>query len=235
MKPILINSPSLANCNLLELGNDVEELMKAGVRFLHIDLMDGHYVPNLCFPIRIISDIKAKYPMVITDVHLMADAPEDYVQRLAAAGVDYLSFHADSTHFVIRTLNAIKAEGMKAGVVINPSRNVEILAPYLDLVDMVTVMAVEPGFAGQRFMERTIPRILDIARMRKNAGLDFLINVDGAINYPNIIPCVKNGANVFVTGIFTVFQQPDGITSACRRFETELEKGKAQGFDTDAY
>lgn len=235
MEPVLINSPSLANCNLLELGDNVDELVRAGVRFLHIDLMDGHYVPNLCFPIRVLSDIKEKYPDIITDVHLMAIPPEDYVQRLADAGADYLSFHIDSTRFTIRTLNAIKNAGMKGGVVINPSQGTDSLLPFIDLVDMVTVMAVEPGFAGQRFMERTVPRILDVARMRKQKGLDFLINVDGAINYPNVIPCVHNGANVFVTGIYTVFKQPDGITSACRRFEDELRKGEALGFDPDVY
>ena len=235
MKPVLINSPSLANCNLLELGDNVDELVRAGVEFLHIDLMDGHYVPNLCFPIRIISDIKEKYPGITTDIHLMAIPPEDYVKRLADAGADYLSFHIDSTRFTIRTLNAIKAAGMKAGVVINPSQPIDMLSPFIDLVDMVTVMAVEPGFAGQRFMERTVPRILEVARMRKQRDLDFLINVDGAINYPNIIPCVRNGANVFVTGIYTVFRQPDGITSACRRFEEELAKGAKAGFDPDAY
>ena len=235
MKPVLINSPSLANCSLLELGDNVEELINAGVRFLHIDLMDGHYVPNLCFPMRIISDIKEKYPDITTDVHLMAVPPEDYVQRLADAGADYVSFHIDSTNFTIRMLNALKGAGMKAGVVINPSQRIDALSPFIDLVDMVTVMAVEPGFAGQRFMERTVGRVLDVARMRKQAGLDFLINVDGAINYPNIIPCVHNGANVFVTGIYTVFRQPDGIFSACHRFEEELKKGAEEGFDSDAY
>ena len=131
MEPVLINSPSLANCNLLELGDNVDELVRAGVRFLHIDLMDGHYVPNLCFPIRVLSDIKEKYPDIITDVHLMAIPPEDYVQRLADAGADYLSFHIDSTRFTIRTLNAIKNAGMKGGVVINPSQGTDQLLPFI--------------------------------------------------------------------------------------------------------
>ncbi len=107
MKPIVINSPSLANCNLLELKDNVQELVDAGITWMHIDLMDGHYVPNLYFPIRIVSDLKAAYPHLILDVHMMVTNPMDYIQRLADAGADYLSFHSDSTPFVIRTLEMI--------------------------------------------------------------------------------------------------------------------------------
>jgi len=182
MKPVVFNSPSLANCNLLELADNAEELVKAGVKWFHIDLMDGHYVPNLCFPVRIISDLKEKYKDITVDVHLMVDNPIDYISRLAECGADYFSFHADSTSFPIRAMDAIHKAGMKGGVVINPSQSIDIIRPYADLLDMVTLMAVEPGFAGQRFMERTVPRVLETAKIRKEKNLDYLINVDGAIN-----------------------------------------------------
>ena len=154
---------------------------------------------------------------------------------MADAGVDYLSFHVDSTDFAIRVINRIRAKGMKPGVVINPSQHVDVIEPYIDLVDMVTLMAVEPGFAGQQFMMRTIPRVEKLAAMRKQSGNDFLINVDGAMTYEGLVPCVKRGANVIVTGIFTIFQQPEGIVGACQKFEKTCEDAMNEGFVGDAY
>ena len=235
MKPVVINSPSLANSNLLELGSDVDTLYSLGVRWFHIDIMDGHYVPNICMPLRTVADIKGKYPDAVMDVHLMVTDPIAYVPRLKDAGVDYFSFHADSTSFPLRTLDTIKKAGMKGGVVINPGQSTDVIRPYADMLDMVTMMAVEPGFAGQKFMERTVPRILEVAKIRKEMELDFLINVDGAINYPNLIPSIKNGANVIVTGVFTIFKQPDGFDGAVRRFNSEVERGMSKGFAEGAY
>lgn len=235
MKPIVINSPSLANCNTLYIRDDVQELRKAGVTCLHVDIMDGHYVPNLCFPARFVKDMKDEYPDMILDVHMMVTEPIQYIDRMADAKVDYLSFHVDSTPFVIRVIDQIRARGIRPGIVINPSQCVEVIEPFVDLIDMVTLMAVEPGFAGQIFMPRTIERVERLASIRKKSGKDFLISVDGAINYESLIPCIKRGANMIVTGIFTVFQQPDGIHSACQRFDEECERGLLSGFVGDAY
>lgn len=225
MEQRLINCPSLANSNLLELSRDVEQLWEGGARYFHIDIMDGHYVPNLCYPIRVISDLKERYPDMVADVHLMVTDPGDYIERLRQAGADYVSFHVDSTNFTIRLLRDIKACGMKAGVVLNPSQRVEVLQPYIHMVDYVVLMTVEPGFAGQKFMTEAIPRVAELSAMRKASGNNFLISIDGGINYPNVIPCVRNGANMFVTGIYTVYRQEDGIVSACSRFEEEMRKG----------
>jgi len=214
---------------------DIEQLRQAGVKFLHVDLMDGHYVPNLCFSLRFVKDLKEAYPDMILDVHMMVSDPIAYVDRMSEAGVDYLGFHVDSTPFVLRVIDRIRAKGMRPGVVINPSQPVQIIEPYIDLVDMVTLMAVEPGFAGQKFMMRTIDRVETLASLRKQCGNDFLINVDGAINEAGLVPCIRRGANVIVTGIFTVFQQEDGIVSACRRFEEACERGIGEGFIGDAY
>lgn len=235
MKPVVIHSPSLANCNTLYLREDVQKLAASGVRCFHIDLMDGNYVPNLCFPLRFLQDFRAEYPQAVLDVHMMVTDPLAYVDAMAAAKVDYLSFHADSTHFVLRALERIRSAGIKPGVVINPSQNIDIIAPYAQQLDMVTLMAVEPGFAGQRFMPHTIERVGELASLRKREGKDFLINVDGAITYEALIPCIRRGANVIVTGIFTVFRQPEGIEQACRKFDAECRRGMSMGWIGDAY
>lgn len=235
MKPIFINSPSIANCNVLDLRRDIDQLRQAGVRWLHVDLMDGNYVPNLCFPVRIMKDLKEAYPDMTLDVHIMVNNPIDYVERMADAGVDYLSFHTDSTPFVIRTIDRIRAKGMKPGVVLNPSARVDTLQPYANMVDMVTLMAVEPGFAGQKFMMSTVDRVAQTATLRKQSGRNFLINVDGAMTYEGLTPCIQRGANVIVTGIFTVFQQPDGIVSACKRFDRTCKDALAAELIGDAY
>ena len=235
MEPVFINCPSLANCNTLYLREDIEQLRAGGVTYLHIDMMDGHYVPNICFPNRFVKDLKQEYPDMILDVHIMVTDPMAYVDLMADAGVDYLSFHADSTPFAIRVLERIRAKGMKAGIVINPSQRVDIVEPYLDLVDMVTLMAVEPGFAGQKFMMRTVDRVQELAALRKKSGNDFLINVDGAMTYEGLGPCIRRGANVIVTGAFTVFRQPEGIVGACEKFRKACEAAAAEGFIGDAY
>lgn len=229
MDSVVINSPSLANCNTLHIREDVEELRKAGVHFLHVDLMDGNYVPNLCFPLRFLKDLRQEYPDIILDVHMMVTDPGAYVESMAEAKVDYLSFHADSTPFAIRTIDKIRAANIRPGVVINPSQPVEVVEPYADLVEMVTLMAVEPGFAGQKFMPGTVERVGMLDAVRKRVGKDFLINVDGAMTCEYLIPCIQRGANVIVTGIFTVFNQPDGIVSACKRFNAMCKKGLEAG------
>ncbi|MGN0775449.1 MAG: ribulose-phosphate 3-epimerase [Candidatus Ventricola sp.] len=235
MKPIVINSPSIANCNTLHVREDIEELRKAGVKFLHVDLMDGNYVPNLCFPVRMMQDLKTEYPDMVLDVHMMVTDPIAYVDRMAEAGVDYLSFHVDSTNFTVRTIDRILARGMKAGVVINPSQNVDVILPYAQMLDMVTLMAVEPGFAGQKFMMQAVDRVAQLASIRKQCGKDFLINVDGAMTYEGLVPCIQRGANVIVTGIYTIFQQPEGIVGACGKFDRICAETMADSFIGDAY
>lgn len=222
----MINSPSIANCSLLTLGKQIEELIAGNVKFLHIDLMDGHYVPNLFFPTTIVKAIKKKFPNIIADVHLMVSDPKDYVSILKEYGADYVSFHIDSTNFVIRLLTNIKDKGMKAGVVINPSQKISIIEPFIYYLDYVVLMTVEPGFAGQKFMEGSLERLDDLNNLKKKANANFLISIDGGIDYPNSIESIKRGADILVTGIYTIFNQPGGLTNACLRFEKVMHRVK---------
>ena len=215
----VINAPSLANCGFLTMGQQVKELVEGGVQWFHVDIMDGHYVPNLCFPMRLVGELKAQYPSVLADVHLMVTDPAPYIDGLAAQGADYVSFHLDSTPFSIRMLRTIRAKGMKAGIVINPSQPIDLLKPLLSDVDYVVLMTVEPGFAGQRFMPESIARLSALVALRAEAEKSFLISIDGGVDMESAITCAKMGAEVFVTGIYTVFAQPEGIVSACKHFE----------------
>lgn len=219
----MINSPSIANCDLLQLGVQIDQLVRGGVKCLHIDLMDGHYVPNIFFPPTVVRTIKQAYPGVVADVHLMVSNPFDYVERMADYGADYLSFHLDSTRFSIRLIRQIQGRGMKAGVVINPSQRIDSIEPLLPYLDLVVLMTVEPGFAGQKFMEGSLDRLAELAALRQRTGASFLISVDGGIDYPNSYASAKLGADVLITGIYTVFNQPDGLSAACMRFQKAMD------------
>lgn len=221
---MVIQAPSLANVNFLDMGNTIRELTDNGVSFFHIDIMDGHYVPNLCFPPSIVRDLKKCYPNVTAEVHMMVDRPLDYVETLKKYGADWVSFHLDSTRFVRRTLGAIRELGMKAGVVINPSQPVASLIPVLPWLDYVVFMSVEPGFSGQKFMPGSMERLEELCCLRMEQGYDFKILIDGGVDYEVGLQAAKLGADILVTGIYMVFEQPDGIAGACRRFEETFGK-----------
>jgi ribulose-phosphate 3-epimerase len=220
----IINAPSLANCSFLKMGEQVEQLVRGGIHWFHIDIMDGHYVPNLCFPVRIVGELKTAYPQIAVDVHLMTTDPAAYLPLLAEQKADYVSFHIDATNFSLRCLTAIQKLGMKAGVVINPSQRISVIEPLVDMLDYVVLMTVEPGYAGQRFMTSSLPRLSELAELRQKSGRPFLISIDGGVDYPNALECVKRGAEVYITGIYTVFAQQEGITEACRKFNRVMEE-----------
>ena len=218
----MLNSASIINCSFLHMKEELDQLVAGGTPMFHIDLMDGHYVSNLCMPIKLIAELKQTYPQIEMDVHIMVTNPSDYVARLAEAGADYVSFHTDSTNFVRRTINEIRQAGMKPGILINPSQRIDHIAPYIEYVDMITLMTVEPGFAGQPFLEGGLERLQEIADMRKQYNCNFLINVDGGIDYEKGYRCKEIGVDVIVGTVHNIFRQPEGLKEASLRFNREL-------------
>lgn len=218
----MINSASIFNCSFLNMKSDTDQLVEGGVKMFHVDIMDGHYVPNLCLSFKLLEELKAAYPQIQTDVHIMVSNPLEYVERLRESGADYVSFHTDSTHMVRRTVQQIQKAGMKAGIVINPSQRIDHIEPYIHDVDMVMLMAVEPGFSGQPFLEGGMERLALLADLRRRHNCRFLINVDGGINPERARRCQALGVDIIVGTVHNIFRQPDGIVEACRRFEREF-------------
>lgn len=208
-RSLLIN-PTLACGNPLNYTEDLDILKEVGNSIIHIDVMDGHYVPNLSFDLGTIREIRNRYDFLI-DVHLMVTNPETYIDALAEIGVDFISFHVDTTSFSIRLLRKIRECGIKAGIVINPSQPISLFKTILSHTDYVLVMAVEPGFSGQKFISDTLDKISELNSIRKAEYLEYLIEVDGGIDEINCADCIRVGADILVSGAFGVFQRKSGL------------------------
>lgn len=219
----MIFSASLACADQLNLERDVEALRACPVDMMHIDIMDGHYVPNLSLNPQVCLDLRNKYPDMVLDVHVMVTNPMDYIDRFAAMGVDWFTFQLSSTHFLHRTISAIKKTGMKVGIAINPGESLTLLEPVIAMLDMVLLMAIEPGFSGQPFIETSYERIARLNQLRATGNLPFVINVDGGINAGIGRKCLSAGADILVLGMFACFNQPQGIIASFREFRSDLE------------
>lgn len=209
-KSSLAVNPTLACGNLLNFKEDLDILEEVENRIVHIDIMDGHYVPNLCFNLDTVRRIRENYDFLI-DVHLMVSHPGEYLEELSRAGADYVSFHLDAAPFAIRLLRQIREFNMGAGIVLNPSQPASALSEVLPYVDLVLVMGVEPGFSGQKFIPGTFEKIQKLAQIRDEKGLSCLIEVDGGIDDVNGAECLRKGADILVSGAFGVFRKMDGL------------------------
>lgn len=216
-------SPSLSCARQLHLHEDISELEKAGIEILHIDIMDGNYVPNINISVETCIEIENEFPKMQLDVHLMVTNPMEYIERFSRIGTEYITFHIDSTNFAHRMIMKIKESGMKVGIAVNPGQSLLLLEPVIDLIDMVLVMSIEPGFSGQKFIETTYTRIAELNKLRRERNLSFVINVDGGINADNGKQCLKAGADILVLGVFACFKQADGIVSSMDRFNNSMK------------
>jgi ribulose-phosphate 3-epimerase len=207
-------APSLLSADFTEIKKAAELIETAGGDFVHIDVMDGVFVPNLTFGHKMVRDLRKRTALPL-DVHLMVVNPEEHIPRFAEAGADYISFHYEATVHVHRALQLIIDAGIKPGVSIVPSTPVAVLSEIIDMLDMVLVMSVNPGFGGQKIIPRCLEKVQQLVRLREEMGLDFLISLDGGIN-PETAEIVRNaGTDVFVCGsAFFGAEDPASVAKA---------------------
>lgn len=208
-------SPSMLSIDFTKVGEQLQIVEQAGVPYIHLDVMDGVFVPNISFGIPVIKGIRKASNMVF-DAHLMIVEPERYITQFRDAGADIINFHVEATKDPAGCIAKIKESGAKVGITIKPNTSVDTIKPYLQNVDMVLVMTVEPGFGGQKFMENQVHKITELAQIKKDLGLSFDIEVDGGITQENVKIVLDAGANIIVAGS-AVFGKAD-IANAAKEF-----------------
>ncbi len=194
-------SPSILAVNLINLKEEVKLVDINGAEYIHIDIMDGHFVPNITFGPNIVKSLRPITKKIL-DVHLMISPVAKYIDSFIEAGADIISFHPEADKNCIEIIKYIKSKKRKVGIAIHPSIEVSEIFQYLDIIDMVIVMTVEPGFGGQKFMESQIAKIIKLKRIKDTKKLNFEIEVDGGINIETAKICKANGADVLVAGSY---------------------------------
>jgi ribulose-phosphate 3-epimerase len=215
--PSIEIAPSILAANFANLAADIRAVEQAGATMLHVDVMDGHFVPNISIGVPVVASLR-KATSLTLDVHLMIEHPERYVDAFADAGADWLSVHQEATPHLDRVLAAIRDKGCRAGVVVNPATPVSTLDAILPQADFVLVMSVNPGFGGQKFIPGTIGKLRQLRDARSRYNLNYRIEVDGGIDASNVADVVLAGAEVIVAGT-SVFREAD-IGEAFKRMKS---------------
>ncbi len=195
----IILAPSILAGNHANLSESMKIIEDSGASWVHLDIMDGHFVPNLSFGPKIVADLR-KISKLFFDTHLMLDNPQDFIEAFAKAGSNSITIHVEPEYDKLGTLKEIKQLGCACGIALNPGTNAESILPYLEEVDLVLVMTVQPGYGGQAFREEMLPKIAKINEWRTEKDLDFRLEVDGGINPEIAKRCWEEGADTFVAG-----------------------------------
>ena len=209
-----ILAPSILSCDYMNMQRDFAYCKECGVKWLHVDIMDGHFVPNLSFGYSLVQSMRPITDLVL-DVHLMITEPIKYVENFCKAGADYLTIHveADTPENIKKTLELIRSFGVKPGIVVKPKTPAEAVAEYLPMVDLVLVMTVEPGFGGQKFMADMMPKVKKLREMLDKVNPACHLEVDGGVDLNTCVTCKENGADVLVAGsaYFKSADKPDFV------------------------
>ena len=207
MKKIQI-SPSILSADFSQLGNEIKKLEQAGADMIHIDVMDGHFVPNLTIGPPIIKDLR-KYTKLPFDVHLMISPVHKYIKSYADAGADIITIHPEATEDLNESIKHIKKLNKKVGVSLNPESKLNMITDFLDEVDLILIMSVNPGFGGQKFMPEVLEKIKELKKIQSQNKINFDIEIDGGINFDNYKLAIEAGANILVSGT-TIFKNNEG-------------------------
>ena len=207
MKKIKI-SPSILSADFSQLGNEIKKLEEGGADMIHVDVMDGHFVPNLTIGPPVIKALR-KHSSVLFDVHLMISPVHEYIEAYSDAGADIITIHPEATNNLKSSIFKIKELKKKVGVSLNPGTQIDTIIDFLEQIDLVLIMSVNPGFGGQKFMPEVLTKVKELKKIQKEKGLNFDIEIDGGINFDNAKIVIEAGANILVSGT-TIFKSNNG-------------------------